>query len=99
MGFFEEQDNQGMIDQLGEPITIGGVTANAVVRTPDEELLRSDAELAPLIGRIYEFVMKTGAFPALATGVSVTRGTETYLVRRITTTGQGAFTHALGALV
>jgi hypothetical protein len=97
VAFFQEKDIAPMLSQIGEPVTIAGVTANAIVRTPDEEVIPS--ELAPLVGRLIELTAKTGSFPGLVSGATVTRGAETYLVREFLRQRDGAVTKVLCARV
>lgn len=83
-----------MISQLGESITIGGVAGMGIMRLPDEETMLA-GDLAPLIGRIIELTVKTGAFPVVIPGTVVTRGAETYKIHTPLQQHDGAITKLL----
>ena len=95
MSFFQEQDIDPMLAQLGETVTIGAVTAKAIVRVPDEEILAQGEGTAPLIGRSIELIAHTGTFPVVTPGTQVTRGAETYRIHSPLQTRDGAVVRLL----
>ena len=72
------EDIQPMLDDFGVPVTIGGVTAKALVNDSDEEI--ASGANAVLIGRAVVLLAHRDAFPAAAQGVAATVDGAAYTV-------------------
>jgi hypothetical protein len=94
--FFQEGDVQALINNAGGvSVTVGAVTANGLRDVTDEEAFVGQVGLA--IGRQVSVIVKTGTFPALAAGVSITVEGTAYKVVEVRRIEDGALTRVLCA--
>lgn len=94
---FGEEEIQAMLDDVGRPITVAGVTVNGSIRRADEELLRAGG-FTQLIGKAIQVTVKRGALPALAVGVSVIVDGVTYKAHSVMQSVNGVVTKVLCAV-
>lgn len=76
-----DEDLPGLLEEVGVPVTLGGVTTRAVKRRFTEELLQ-DNDSPELLSRSIVAVIKTGSLPALRSGSALTLDGTAYKVRR-----------------
>lgn len=89
-----DDDIPWMLEDSGVPVTLGGVTTNAIKRRFTEELF-PDADAPELLSRSVVAVIKTGSLPALKSGASITVDGTAYKVRRWLEDGHGTLTRIL----
>ena len=96
MAYFDEGAIDLMLAEVGEDVTIGGVTGKAVFDETDEELLR--AAMAHLLGKSVAMTVRTSKFPALIVGIAVLRvgpPSTNYQVFQRIQLGDGALTKTI----
>lgn len=76
---FGMDDAPTMLADMGEDVTIGGVTAKGLFRRADEVVLEGDTP--GTIAKTTHVVVQRGVFPALAIGVAVTVAGQSWVAR------------------
>src|SRR5580765_2237105 len=83
---------QAMLDRLGVPIVVSGVTVNGTVASEDVEHELEDRSPGPV--RELRVTVRTGALPALAVGVAITVDGVSCKVTALRQVAAGALTVA-----
>lgn len=91
--YFDEGDIDGMLADMGVPVTFGAYSALALVDSADE-LLLAGGGLPGVIGTKIVITFKTSALPGLAVGSAITIDGASYTVRSRASQGDGAVTQA-----
>lgn len=89
-----DDDLPGLLEELGVPVTLGGVTTNGIKRRFTEELYQ-DTDSPELLSRAIVAVIKTGSLPALKSGAAITFDGTAYKVRRWLEDGHGTLTRII----
>lgn len=88
MPAFGASDVQAMLDTFGVPVVLGAVTAKGIFDNP-EAVLEGSPDMAAARPTV---LVKTGTFPALATGADLTVDGEAFKVAGFHRVEDGATT-------
>ena len=86
-----DDDLPGLLEELGVPVTLGGVTTNGIKRRFTEEMLR-DSDAPELLSRSVVVTIKSGSLPALSSGSAITVEGVAYKVKRYSEEEHGTLT-------
>lgn len=70
----------GSLAYVGEPVTLGATTVQAIVDRSGVDVHRDDAGEPELVGRAVTVSIKAGSLPGLATGATMTVDSTAYRV-------------------
>lgn len=93
-----DEDLPGLLEEIGVPVTLGGVTTHGVKRRFTEELLR-DTDARELLSRSVIVTIKSGSLPALSSGAAITVDGIAYKVKRRMEEEHGTLTRVHCVLV
>lgn len=80
---FGQEDVAGMLEDLGEDVTIGDVPGKAIFRRADEIVLdQGSYGNAGMIAKTTHLIVERGRFPDLAIGVQVLAQGSTWIARK-----------------
>ena len=91
MTFDSTADIDAMLEEQGQPVTVAGVTARAILNTTDLGLLAGEA--TEVDAGLVVFEARSDAFPGLAVGVDLVSGATTYKVLQFLRVGDGKTVH------
>lgn len=89
-----DDDLPGLLEEVGVPVTLGGVTTHAIKRRFTEEMFQ-DTDAPELLSRAIVAVIKTDTLPTLKSGSAITVDGTAYKVRRWLEDGHGTLTRII----
>lgn len=93
MNFLGDDDIAGLLDQIGEAVSIGASSTKGLVDYTSEE--EFPGEVAPVIGKAVVVTIKTGSLAGLAAGATFLIGATSYRVRQFLQIEDGALTKVI----